>query len=256
MRLVSWNVNGLRSALRKGLPGFFASRTFSVILLQETRTDSVPEELGPLGWHAYLNPAERKGYSGVLSLTRSAPQAVTHGIGDRRFDAEGRVSTLEFPRFFVVNAYFVNAQRGLTRLKEKLEFDRALGRWTRKLAAKKPVVLGGDFNVAHEDRDLARPGANRGNAGFTREERAWFSRFLRSGFIDSFRLFVPEGGHYTWWTYRMRARERNVGWRIDYFLVSKALRPGVRGASILTDVRGSDHAPVTLDLAPPSGPTS
>ncbi len=256
VKLVSWNVNGLRSALRKGLPVLLGSGQYSVVLLQETKTDFVPAALDGPPWHAYLNPAQRKGYSGVLSLCRIAPRSVIHGIGDPRFDREGRVSTLEFPKFYVVNAYFVNAQRSLARLPAKLEFDRSIERWIRRLRRKKPVVVGGDFNVAHEDRDIARPAANEGSAGFTAEERRWFGRFLRSGYLDTFRMFEPEGGHYTWWTYRVRAREQNVGWRIDYFLVSKELGPRVRSAAILGEVRGSDHAPVTVELADSLGTAS
>jgi exodeoxyribonuclease III len=249
VRLLSWNVNGLRSALRKGGARLLSSREYSVVLLQEVRVDSVPDVL--VGTHAYLNPAEQRGYSGVLSISRPEPESVVHGIGDRRFDREGRVTTLEFPGFFVVNAYFVNAQRGLSRLGEKLDFDRAIGRWTRRLRESKPVVVGGDFNVAHEDRDIARPESNRGSAGFTPRERRWFSAFLASGFVDSLRLFVAGGGHYTWWTYRYSARARNIGWRIDYFVVSSELRSRVRRAAILDQIRGSDHAPIELDIAEP-----
>lgn len=247
MRLLSWNVNGLRSAVRRGATDVLTSPRYSVVLLQEARVEAVPEFL--TGVHAYLNPAERKGYSGVLSLSRSEPESVIHGIGDRRLDREGRVTTLEFPDVFVVNAYFVNAQRGLSRLADKLEFDRAIARWTRRLRKSKPVIVGGDFNVAHEDRDIARPESNRGHAGFTPQERRWFSTFLGSGFVDSFRLFVSEGGHYTWWTYRFGARARNIGWRIDYFVVSSELRSRVRRAAILDRVPGSDHAPIELEIA-------
>ncbi len=252
MKLLSWNVAGLRGAIRKGFPRSVTSSVYSAVLFQETRTDSVPEGLVPRRWHAYLNPAEQKGYSGVLTLCRAEPWSVAHGMGDPRSDREGRVLTLEFSDFYLVNAYFPYAQRDLSRLGAKLEFDRAMARWIRKLRRKKPVVLGGDFNVAHEERDIARPDSNRQSAGFTQEERDWFTRFLRTGFVDSYRMFVHEGGHYTWWTYRFHARERNIGWRIDYFLVARELAPRVRSATIFTNVLGSDHAPVTIELADPS----
>lgn len=249
MKILSWNVNGLRSALGKGLLDAIKADTYSHILLQETRTRAIPEALGPPRWHAYLNPAVRPGYSGVLSLVQTPPEKVIHGLGVRSLDREGRVTTLVYPRLCLVNAYFVNAQRDLARLKAKLAFDRALERWVMRLVPARPVILCGDLNVAHEDRDLARPAANRGNAGFTQEERGWFSHFLELGFVDTYRLFVTEGGHYTWWTYRSNARGRNIGWRVDYCLVSRALIPRVRKAGILEGVMGSDHAPVTLEIA-------
>jgi exodeoxyribonuclease-3 len=249
MKILSWNVNGLRSCMDKGLLDVIASAHYSVVLLQETRSRRIPGSLGPPSWHAFLNPADRPGYSGVLSLTRRPPLSVTHGIGERSLDREGRVTTLEFPGLFIMNAYFVNARPDLSRLGDKIAFDRALQQRVQLLSRTKPVVLCGDLNVAHEDRDLARPRANRGRAGFTMEERRWFSDFLASGFLDTFRLFTAAGGHYTWWSYRSNARERNIGWRVDYCLVSRSLRRRVRRASILDGVTGSDHAPVTLDLA-------
>jgi exodeoxyribonuclease-3 len=252
LRLVSWNVNGLRAVGRKGFAGIVAALAPDVLCLQETkaRAEQLPADLRELdGYAAWFNPAERKGYSGTAVYSRVPPLRVDCGIGAREFDREGRVMTLEFADFFLVNCYFPNAQHGLARLDYKLAFDRALHRHLETLREGKPVVVCGDFNVAHREIDLARPRENEGNPGFTAEERAWMDEFLASGWIDTFRLFHPdEPGHYTWWSYRAGARARNIGWRIDYFCVNVEARERVADALIHHEVPGSDHCPVELVL--------
>lgn len=244
MRFLSWNVNGLRSALGKGILGII--KDYDVVMFQEVKSDVVPLDFQFLPYYVYLFPARKRGYSGTMTLSRQAPLSFRYGIGREEFDSEGRVITLEFPDFYVVNAYFPNSGEGLRRLQFKLSFDEAFQEFVGSL--RKPLVVCGDFNVAHEEIDIARPEENEDHAGFTREEREWFHKFLLSGFVDTFRMFVKEGGHYSWWSYRTKARERNVGWRIDYCLVSAELAGRVRRANILEDVMGSDHAPITLQL--------
>src|SRR5579875_342225 len=248
MLFLSWNVNGLRSAMNKGLLEVVRSAEYDAVLLQEIKTDAVPLELTALGYECYIYPASRRGYSGTLSLAKTKPLSVSMGIGVREFDEEGRVITLEYPDFYLVNTYFPNAQRGLTRLEYKLKFNGKFEEYAQSLRRKKPLVVCGDFNVAHTELDIARPKDNVNNAGFTKEERDWMTHFLSLGYLDTFRLFVKEGGHYTWWTYRFNAREKNIGWRIYYFVVSEELRSRVVKAGILESVRGSDHAPVFLEL--------
>jgi exodeoxyribonuclease-3 len=248
MLFLSWNVNGLRSALSKGLLYVVRSADYDAVLLQEIKADTVPLELSTLGYECFIYPASRRGYSGTLSLVKLKPLSVSMGIGVREFDEEGRVITLEYPEFYLVNAYFPNAQRGLTRLEYKLRFNSKFEEYAQSLRKRKPLVICGDFNVAHTELDIARPKDNVHNAGFTKEERDWMTRFLSLGYLDTFRLFVKEGGHYTWWTYRFNAREKNIGWRIDYFVVSEELRSRVVNAGILGSLRGSDHAPVFLEL--------
>jgi exodeoxyribonuclease-3 len=250
MKLVSWNVNGLRAALRAGLQEFVSREQPDVLCLQEIKAN--PEDVpSPLfeGYHVHWNPAQKKGYAGVLIATRQPPLAVTRGLGKPDLDTEGRVLVTEYPDFQVVNVYTPNSQRGLTRLDHRLQWDKAFTRWLRALDKKKPVVVCGDFNCAHQEIDLANPRENRRNAGFTDEERAGFSSLLQGGFIDSFRARHPDQpGHYSWWTYRSDARARNIGWRLDYWLVSSALWPRVQEAKILSDVIGSDHCPVVLEM--------
>ncbi len=248
MKIVSWNVNGIRSALKKGLYDFVEAGDYDLIMLQEIKNDSVPLQLSNLGYHAYMSPSHKKGYSGTLSLTRRKPLSFGYGIGNNSFDSESRVITLEMGDFYVVNVYFPNSRRDLSRLDFKLKFDEAFKEFVDGLKAKKPVVVGGDFNVAHTELDIARPKDNEGNAGFTKEERGWFGSFLAAGYIDTYRMFVKDGGHYSWWTYRSDARERNIGWRIDYIVVSEEVRKAVKVADIFEDVSGSDHAPVYLEL--------
>jgi exodeoxyribonuclease-3 len=245
MELVSWNVNGLRSALNKGLLEFVNFEKYDVILLQEIKADKPAEEFSKK-YKVYINPAERKGYAGTMTLTKVEPLSVSYGLGIREYDKEGRVITTEFKDFYIINVYFPNAQHGLTRLNYKLDFNQEFENYVERLRKKKPIIIGGDFNVAHQEIDIARPKDNVNNPGFTQQERDWMTHFLSLGYIDTFRMFVKEGGHYSWWTYRFNARARNIGWRIDYFVVSKELEKRVKKAAILKDVYGSDHAPVYL----------
>ncbi len=243
MKILSWNVNGIRSAINKGLLELVNSKVYDIIMLQEVKADTIPLGFDQI-YEAYLNSSKKKGYSGTLTLTKIRPLSVSYGIGDSKFDSEGRVIVTEFKEFFVINAYFPNAQRGLTRLDYKLEFNAKFESFVQKLRKIKPVVIGGDFNVAHEEIDIARPKENVNNAGFTEQERAWMTHFLSLGYVDTFRMFVKEGGHYSWWSYRFHAREKNIGWRIDYIIVSDELKHRVKEAGILENIKGSDHAPV------------
>jgi exodeoxyribonuclease-3 len=250
MKLVSWNVNGIRSAVSKGLGAFLEKEPPDVLAVQETKLHEAleSEKLDSLGYTQYINPAEKKGYSGTSIFTRAEPISVSNGIGDRRFDSEGRVQTAEFREFFLLNCYFPNAQRDLARLDYKLEFDAKFLDFAKGLDRKKPLVICGDFNVAHQEIDIARPRENRGNAGFTDQERKWMDRLLAEGFFDSFRKLHSDTVKYSWWSYIANARRRNIGWRIDYFVVSDRLMPKVLGSDILTEVRGSDHAPIVLTI--------
>lgn len=249
-KIISWNVNGIRAALGRGLAGFVTGSGADVVCLQETK--ALPEQAPDAdfaGYEAHWNPAEKRGYSGVASFARPTPVAVRRGMGTPRHDREGRVVTLEFPGFHLVNVYTPNAQRDLARLDYRLDWEKSFRRFVKKLDADKPVILCGDLNVAHEEIDLRNPKSNRRNAGFTDEERAAFSRLLADGFVDAFRALHPgEPDHYTWWSYRGGARERNVGWRIDYVCVSERLMPRVGNAAIHPDVGGSDHCPVSLEI--------
>jgi len=249
MNLVSWNVNGLRSCVKKGFEDFARTCDADVICLQEVRASALQVDLDLPGFTQFWHPAQRSGYSGTLILSRQPVQAVFPGLLDPGLDTEGRVLTAEFEEVFVVNVYTPNVQRTLSRLEYRTgTWDPAFLKFLRALEKRKPVVFCGDLNVAHQEIDLANPAANRGNAGFTDEERADFDLLLAAGFIDTFRVFEAGGGHYTWWSNRKGVRERNIGWRIDYFLVSGVLRSSLRSAGILAQVRGSDHCPVTLDL--------
>ena len=254
MRLLSWNVNGLRAVLGKGFFQFLEAADADVVCLQEikARPDQV-EWLLPPGYTAYWNAAEKPGYSGTLTLSRRMPNNLTSGIGHAVGDAEGLVQTVEFADFFLVNVYTPNSGNGLARLDFRTrEWDPAFREHCVRLAAKKPVVFCGDLNVAHEEIDLANPKTNRKNAGFTDVERASFSEHLAAGFFDSFRTLHPdEPSHYSWWSYRAGARKRNVGWRIDYFCLSESLRPRLANAFIWPHVTGSDHCPVGLELSDP-----
>ena len=251
MKLSSWNVNGVRAAMDKGLKEYVLSQTPDILCLQETK--ATPEQVDlswveELGYQHFWNCAEKKGYSGTSVWTKETPKKNTCGIGFEEHDKEGRVLTLTFEHFHLVNVYTPNSQRGLARLDYRQAWDRDFLDYVRKLNRRKPVVFCGDLNCSHKEIDLANPKANRKNAGFTDEERAGIDRILDAGFEDSFRMFNEEGGNYSWWTYRMNARERNVGWRLDYFMVSQKCRDAVVGASICDDVMGSDHCPVELKL--------
>lgn len=252
LRLISWNVNGLRAVAGKGFHEAVAQLDPDILALQEIKAH--PEQLPPevrelTGYQAWWLPARRKGYSGVAVYSRLKPLAVTYGMEREEFDQEGRVLTLEFADFFLVNAYLPNAQPELARLEYKLAFCRRFNEFTAELARQKTVVVCGDLNVAHREIDLARPKDNQGSPGFSPPERAWMDSFLAAGFIDSFRLLHPdEGDHYSWWSYRGGARQRNVGWRIDYFCIDRASRRRIAGAAIHPQITGSDHCPVELEL--------
>ncbi|MCB1125783.1 MAG: exodeoxyribonuclease III [Verrucomicrobiae bacterium] len=249
MKLISWNVNGLRAVLRRNFLDYLAEEAPDMLCLQETRcTPDDVEQLWPADYTTYWNCAERKGYSGTALFTRTRPLAVTHGIGRTEHDREGRVLTAEYPDFFLVNVYVPNAQRELTRLPYRQKWDRAFRRYLRALDERKPVIFCGDLNVAHTEIDLANPKANVKNHGFTPEERSGFTALVKVGFLDTFREFETGGGHYTWWSPMAGARQRNVGWRIDYFLISARLRCRLQNAFIRREVTGSDHCPVGVDI--------
>ena len=251
MKLVSWNVNGIRAVKKKGFLDTFKAIDADIFCLQETRVtgEQLDEDLKTIpGYHAHWVAAEKKGYSGVGVYSKMEALSVTAGIGTEEFDNEGRTITLEYPGFYLVNAYFPNSQHELKRMDFKLGFDAAFLKHCEKLRKKKPVIFCGDLNVAHEEIDLANPKRNTMNPGFYIDERNWFSEMLEKGYLDTFRMFEKEGGHYSWWSYRFSARTKNIGWRIDYFLVSSELEKKVKNAAILKDVMGSDHCPVTLEI--------
>ena len=252
LRMVSWNVNGLRAVLRKGFDRVVDALDAAVIALQETKLqepDRAKLGLELPGYAQTWNFAERKGYSGTAVFSREEPMGVRYGFPENP-DDEGRICALEFPAFWFVDVYTPNAQEGLARIDYRMAWDDAYRGFLTELAASKPVITCGDFNVAHEEIDLKNPGPNRGKAGFSDQEREKFTALLDAGFVDTFRALHPDARDaYSWWSYRFNARARNAGWRIDYFLVSDALAPRVTDASILTEVRGSDHCPVKLELA-------
>ncbi|MCC7377199.1 MAG: exodeoxyribonuclease III [Verrucomicrobiales bacterium] len=249
MKLISWNVNGLRAVLRKNFLEYLAAESPDILCLQETKAgpDDV-ECLWPATYSTFWNTAEKKGYSGTVIFSRARPLRVSQGIGVDSHDREGRVVTAEYGDFHLVNVYVPNSQRELARLPYRLEWDAAFRNYLQRLSKSKPVIVCGDFNVAHTEIDLANPKSNVRNHGFTVEERAGFTELVKAGFIDTFREFESAGGHYTWWSPMMGARARNVGWRIDYFLVSSALRPRLSRAFIQPKVMGSDHCPVGIEL--------
>jgi exodeoxyribonuclease-3 len=249
MRLVSWNVNGLRSILGKGLPDYLREAGADIVCLQEIKARRDQVDHGFEGWNIYWNPAVKPGYSGTAILTREEPLSVVNGIGHPAHDNEGRVITAEFRDYFVLNVYTPNSQRELTRLDYRTrEWTPAFVSFLEALEKRKPVIFCGDMNVAHREIDLARPKENMRTAGFTIEEREAFDRVLDAGFLDSFRHFESGGGHYTWWSYQSGARERNIGWRIDYVCVSHTLRSALQSAFIQPEVGGSDHCPVGIDI--------
>jgi exodeoxyribonuclease III len=250
MKIISWNVNGLRAVLKKNFLGYLATEAPDILCLQETKCspDQV-EQLWPATYQTHWNSAEKKGYSGTAIFTKIKPLKVTHGIGHDDHDREGRVLTAEFTDFFLVNVYVPNSQRELTRLAYRQQWDKDFLAYLKKLEKKKPVVWCGDLNVAHTEIDLANPKANVKNHGFTPEERAGFDAFVEAGFLDTFREFEKGGGHYTWWSPMGTARARNIGWRIDYFLISAALRPRLQRAFIQPQITDSDHCPVGIELS-------
>ena len=247
MKFISWNVNGLRACMGKGFADAFKALDADFFCLQETKMQAGQLDLAFEGYQSYWNYAEKKGYSGTAIFTRHNPLSVRYGLGLEEHDTEGRVITLEMPSFFLVTVYTPNSQDGLRRLDYRMQWDDAFREYLQKLDAEKPVVVCGDLNVAHQEIDLKNPKANRRNAGFTDEERAKFTALLGAGFTDTFRFFNPTlEGAYSWWSYRFRAREKNAGWRIDYFLTSQALEPRLQQAAIHNEVMGSDHCPVEV----------
>ncbi len=250
LKLVSWNLNGIRAAVKNGLIDFISAEDADIFAFQEIKADDfqLPLELTQAGYEMFINPAERKGYSGTLVLTRIKPQSVFKGFKSELPENEGRILGLEFSHFWFVNVYFPNSQRGLTRLDYKLDFDHKFHQLVNELRKTKPVIFCGDMNVAHTEIDIARPEDNRNNAGFTDQERQWMTTLLDDGYIDTFRLFNNEPGNYSWWTYRFNARTRNIGWRIDYFIVSENMKEKVVDARIHSEAMGSDHAPVSIKI--------
>ncbi|EFV04623.1 exodeoxyribonuclease III [Prevotella salivae] len=248
MKFISWNVNGLRACVGKDFSQSFESLNADFFCLQETKMQAGQLELQFPGYTSYWNYAEKKGYSGTAIYTRKEPLAVSYGIGIDEHDHEGRVITLEYDKFFLVTVYTPNAQEELRRLDYRMTWEDAFQAYLHQLDAKKPVIVCGDMNVAHQEIDLKNPKTNRRSAGFTDEERSKMTQLLSNGFTDTFRTLHPEQITYSYWSYRFRAREKNAGWRIDYFLISDRLRPQLKGASIHTEIYGSDHCPVELDI--------
>ena len=249
MKFISWNVNGLRACMQKGFEDSFKALDADIFCLQETKLQEGQHDLEPEGYYQYWNYAEKKGYSGTAIFTRKKPLSVTNGIGVEEHDHEGRVITLEFENFYFIVVYVPNSQRELARLSYRMEWEKAFLAYILGLEAKKPVIYCGDLNVAHKEIDLKNPKTNHMNAGFTDEERACFTKVLESGYIDSFRYFYPDQKDiYSWWSYMFKSREKNAGWRIDYFVVSEKLKDRMKDAKIHTDIMGSDHCPVELDI--------
>ncbi|MCY7866420.1 exodeoxyribonuclease III [Bacillus spizizenii] len=248
MKLISWNVNGLRAVMRKmDFLSYLKEEDADIICLQETKIQDGQVDLQPEGYHVYWNYAVKKGYSGTAVFSKQKPLRVMYGIGIEEHDQEGRVITLEFENLFVMTVYTPNSKRGLERIDYRMQWEEALLSYILELDKKKPVILCGDLNVAHQEIDLKNPKANRNNAGFSDQERGAFTRFLEAGFVDSFRHVYPDlEGAYSWWSYRAGARDRNIGWRLDYFVVSERLKEQIEDASISADVMGSDHCPVEL----------
>ncbi|MCR5160619.1 MAG: exodeoxyribonuclease III [Lachnospiraceae bacterium] len=249
MKLVSWNVNGLRACVQKGFNEAFTELDADIFCIQESKLQEGQIELPLPGYEQYWNYAEKKGYSGTAVFAKKKPEAVTYGIGIEEHDHEGRVITLEYDSFYLVTVYTPNSQDGLKRLEYRMRWEDDFLAWLKGLDAVKPVIFCGDLNVAHREIDLKNPKTNRRNAGFTDEERAKFSSLLENGFTDTYRFFYPDTeGVYSWWSYRFKAREKNAGWRIDYFCVSDRLRDKLQDARIHTEIFGSDHCPVELDI--------
>ena len=250
MKLISWNVNGLRACIGKAFLDFCVLADADVYCLQETKLQAGQLELDLPGYHQYWNYADKKGYSGTAILTKEEPISVTYGFGDDLHRHEGRVITAEYPDFYLVCCYTPNAQDGLKRIDYRMLWEDDFREYLRELDGKKPVVLCGDLNVAHQEIDLKNPGPNRGNAGFSDQERGKMTELLEAGFVDTFRYLYPDKtGAYSWWSYRFNARKNNAGWRIDYFIVSRRLAEKIAGADIYSEIQGSDHCPVALTLA-------
>ncbi len=248
-KMISWNVNGLRACLGKGFLEYLKETEADIFCIQESKLQEGQVDLELPGYHQYWNYAEKKGYSGTAMFTKEEPIAVTYGLGIEEHDHEGRVITAEFPEYYVVTCYTPNSQDGLKRLDYRMQWEDAFRAYLKALETKKPVIFCGDLNVAHQEIDLKNPKTNRKNAGFSDEERAKFTELLEAGFVDTFRYFYPDQeGIYSWWSYRFSARAKNAGWRIDYFCVSESLKDRLVDAKIHTEVLGSDHCPVELDI--------
>ena len=248
-KMISWNVNGLRACLGKGFLEYLKESDADIFCIQESKLQGGQVELELPGYHQYWNYAEKKGYSGTAMFTKEEPVSVTYGLGIEEHDHEGRVITAEFPEYYVVTCYTPNSQDGLKRLDYRMQWEDAFRAYLKALETKKPVIFCGDLNVAHQEIDLKNPKTNRKNAGFSDEERAKFTELLEAGFVDTFRYFYPDQeGIYSWWSYRFSARAKNAGWRIDYFCVSESLKDRLVDAKIHTEVLGSDHCPVELDI--------
>ena len=249
MKFVSWNVNGLRACMQKGFLDVFNEMDADVFCLQETKLQPEQISLELPGYRQYWHSAVKKGYSGTAAFTKTEPVSVRYGVGVEELDQEGRLITLEYPEFYLVTCYTPNAQRELARIDHRLKWDEAFRGYLVELDKEKPVIACGDLNVAHKEIDLKNPGSNRGNAGFSDEERESFSKLLNAGFTDTFRYLHPdETGAYTWWSYMFKARQNNAGWRIDYFLVSDRIRDKITAAPIYNSIQGSDHCPVGLEV--------
>ena len=247
MKFISWNVNGLRACMQKGFEDSFKALDADIFCLQETKLQAGQHDFEPEGYYQYWNYAEKKGYSGTALFSKKEPLSVTKGIGVEEHDHEGRVITAEYENFYFVVVYVPNSQRELARLQYRMEWEKAFLNYIKGLEEKKPVIYCGDLNVAHKEIDLKNPKTNHLNAGFTDEERACFTKVLESGYIDSFRYFYPDKKDiYSWWSYMFKSREKNAGWRIDYFVVSEKLKDSMKDASIHTEIMGSDHCPVEL----------
>lgn len=249
MKLISWNVNGLRAVYNKGFEETFKTLDADIFCIQETKMQEGQLDVNFEGYKFFMNSAIKKGYSGTAILTKVEPVSVSYGINIEKHDTEGRVITLEFEKFYLVNCYTPNSQRELTRLEYRVEWENDFREYLKKLDKNKPVILCGDLNVAHEEIDLKNPKTNRGNAGFTDEERREMTNLLNSGFVDSFRYLYPDkADSYSWWSYMGHAREKNIGWRIDYFIVSEKIKKNIEEAAIHPEVYGSDHCPVELNM--------
>lgn len=248
MKLISWNVNGIRACLNKGFEDFFKEVDADIFCLQETKCQKEQVELEFDGYTSFWNSAEKKGYSGTAIFTKEKPKSVTYGIGIEEHDKEGRVITLEYEKFYMVDIYTPNSKRELERLDYRQVWEDEIREYLLKLNKTKPVIMCGDLNVAHEEIDLKNPKTNRHNAGFTDEERAKMTELLNAGFIDTFRYMYPEKQEYSWWSYMGHAREKNIGWRIDYFIVSEDIKGKIIDAKIHPEIMGSDHCPVELEI--------
>lgn len=248
MKLISWNVNGLRACVTKGFYDVMKELDADIFSIQESKMQEGQHEFEADGYHIYMNSAEKKGYSGTIVFSKQEPMSVSYGIGIEEHDHEGRVITCEYDKFYLVDCYTPNSKEKLARIDYRMEWEDAFRAYLKKLEQNKPVILCGDLNVAHNEIDLKNPSSNRQNAGFSDQERNKFSELLKAGFIDTYRYLYPDKVEYSWWSYRFNARKNNAGWRIDYFVVSESLKDFVKDAKIHTDIIGSDHCPVELDI--------